>query len=117
MTACTWRRLNRCLSVMGTAFCALPLLIVRLTPPLKRSGCVCWWLTDRVSGTLLLPLLKNEWITGPGATRHSLPLDGGRGGAVMEVRWTSMPPNGGAADRRTPGGEQGRGRQTCHELP
>jgi hypothetical protein len=27
----------------------------------------------------------------------------------MEVRWTSMPPNGCAAGRRTPGGKQGVG--------
>jgi len=34
----------------------------------------------------------------------------------MEVRWTSMPPNGCAADRRTPGGKQGGGEKCCQKI-
>jgi hypothetical protein len=35
----------------------------------------------------------------------------------MEVRWTSMPPNGCAADRRTPGGKQGEGQKSSPDNP
>ena len=34
----------------------------------------------------------------------------------MEVGWTSMPPNGCAADRRTPGGKRGGGDEYQREM-
>ncbi len=34
----------------------------------------------------------------------------------MEVRWTSMPPNGCAADRRAPGGKRGGGEKYPREM-